>query len=120
MAAVTTAKQFPKRMDPLTMQKIARAYNVGADPKEIAADHGITVHAVFAIAKRYEAQKREISRSHTVVARPPSIQTPEPEPIRLTGNTYVVERYDPFAPAGNGRVQRITLPLLTIQARAVK
>lgn len=115
---ITSTHHFPKRMNPLTMQKIARAYNVGADPKEIASDHGITVHAVFAIAKRYEAQKRAISRSRTVVARPPSIQTPEPDPIRITGKTYVVERYDPFAPAGNGRVQRITLPLLTIQTRA--
>lgn len=102
-------------MSPLTMQAITRAYNLGADPKEIAADHGITVHAVFAIAKRHEAQKRAISRLRDVVARPPSIQTPEPEPIKITGNTYVVERYDPFAPAGNGRVQRITLPLLSIQ-----
>lgn len=118
MAAVTTAKQFPKRMSPLTMQKIARAYNVGADPKEIAADHGITVHAVFAIAKRVDAQRRAVNRLRTVVARPPSTQTPEPEPIRVTGNTYVVERYDPSAPAGHGRVQRITLPLLTIQTRA--
>lgn len=48
----------------------------------------------------------------------PPLTSSEPEPIRLTGNTYVVERYDPFAPAGNGRVQRITLPLLTIQTRA--
>ena len=120
MQANETRTPFPNRMSPLTMQAITRAYNVGADPKEIASDHGITIHAVFAIAKRYEAQKREISRLRTVVARPPSIQTPEPDPIRITGNTYVVERYDPFAPAGNGRVQRITLPLLTIQARAVK
>lgn len=101
------------RLSPLTMQEITRAYNVGADPKEIASDHGITVHAVFAIAKRYDAQRRTVNRLRAVVARPPSIQTPEP--IRLTGNTYVVERYDPFAPAGNGRVQRITLPLLSIQ-----
>lgn len=115
MAAVTTAKQFPKRMNPITMQKIARAYNVGADPKEIAADHGITVHAVFAIAKRHEAQRRTVNRLRAVVARPPSIQTPDPEPIKITGNTYVVERYDPFAPAGHGKVQRITLPLLSIQ-----
>lgn len=117
MQANETRTPFPKRMNPLTMQKIARAYNLGADPKEIAADHGITVHAVFAIAKRYEAQKRAISRIRAVVARPPSIQTPDPEPIRITGNTYVVERYDPFAPDGHGRVQRITLPLLTIQTR---
>ena len=112
-----TAPRLPNRMSPLQMQAITRAYNVGADPKEIASDHGITVHAVLAIARRYEAQKRAISRLRTVVARPPSIQTPEPEPIRITGNTYVVEMYDPFAPAGHGRVQRITLPLLTIQTR---
>lgn len=115
---ITSTHHFPKRMNPLTMQKIARAYNVGADPKEIAADHGITIHAVFAIAKRFDAQRRAVNRARAVVARPPSIQTAEPEPIRITGKTYVVERYDPFAPAGNGRVQRITLPLLTIQTRA--
>ena len=115
MQANETRTPFPKRMNPLTMQKIARAYNVGADPKEIAADHGITIHAVFAIAKRYEAQRRTVNRLRTVVARPPSIQAPEPEPIKLTGNTYVVERYDPSAPAGHGRVQRITLPLMSIQ-----
>lgn len=114
---ITSTHHFPKRMNPLTMQKIARAYNVGADPKEIAADYGITIHAVFAIAKRFDAQRRAVNRARAVVARPPSIQTPEPEPIRITGKTYVVERYDPFAPAGNGRVQRITLPLLTIQTR---
>lgn len=100
------------------MQAIARACNVGASPKEIAADHGITVHAVLAIAKRYNVQRRAAKRVRTVVARPPSIQTPEPQPVAFTGSTYVVERYDPFAPAGNGRVQRITLPLLTIQTRA--
>lgn len=113
-----TAPRLPNRMSPLTMQAITRAYNVGADPKEIAADHGITIHAVFAIAKRYDAQRRTVNRLRAAVARPPSIQTPDPEPIKITGNTYVVERYDPFAPAGNGRVQRITLPLLTIQTRA--
>lgn len=111
-----TTPRLPNRMSPLTMQKIARAYNVGADPKEITADYGITIHAVFAIAKRLDAQRRAVNRLRTVVSRPPSIQTPEP--ITLTGSTYVVERYDPFAPAGNGRVQRITLPLLTIQRRA--
>lgn len=110
-----TAPRLPNRMSPLTMQAIARAYRVGADPKEIAVDHGITVHAVIAIAKRLDAQRRTVNRLRAVVARPPSIQTPEPEPIKITGNTYVVERYDPFAPAGHGKVQRITLPLLSIQ-----
>lgn len=98
------------------MQQIARTRNLGVCPKEIAEDHGITVHAVFAIVKRVDAQRRAVNRLRAVVARPPSIQTPDPSP--LTGDTYVVEMYDPFAPAGNGRVQRITLPLLTIQTRA--
>lgn len=114
-----TAPRLPNRMSPLQMQEITRACNVGADPKELAADYGITIHAVLAIARRCNVQRqtaRAVARTRQIVRKAPSITTPEP--IERHGSTYVVERYDAFAPAGHGKVQRITLPLLTIQTRA--
>lgn len=115
-----TAPRLPNRMSPLKMQAITRACNVGADPKEIAAEHGITIHAVLAIARWCNIQRQTAravagTRSRQIVRKVPSLSSPEP--IERHGSTYVVERYDAFAPAGHGKVQRITLPLLTIQTR---
>ena len=102
--------KLPGRMSPKQMQQIARTRNLGVSPKEIAEDHGITIFAVMAIARRYNEQKDQAKRISRAFQRPrqvvqaPPITTPEPDRIDRSGEYYVVHR-DGMA---------IKLPMLSI------
>lgn len=107
---ITMQARLPTRMSPDQMQQIARTRNLGVCPKEIAEDHGITIFAVMAIARRYDEQRQQARRISRAFQKPrqavkaPPITTPEPDRIDRSGEYYVVHR-DGMA---------IRLPMLSI------
>lgn len=102
-----TAPRLPNRLPPLTMQKIAREHRAGCNVKEIATEHGITVHAVLAISRRVDVQRvhaRNLSRAGRPRQAVPAPSIVPPEPNRQVGGYYVIHR-DGMA---------ISLPMLSI------
>lgn len=104
---------------PLTKRDIARAYLAGTPAKELAAEYGISVQKVIGIAQWYDRERINARRLAMALANPEPQKAAKPKIAAIQGDleakTYVVEkRYGECV----NRINRVTLPLLSIQRRA--
>lgn len=114
----------PRRLTSGDRAAIARAYFLGFPVKALAEQYGISVSHALTIARRYDQQRYILRRQEgevRAVVEAPAIISPEPVASPLADEprpgTYTVEKYDHTQPSGQ-KIQRITLPMLSIQRRA--
>lgn len=104
------AKQEARKLNGDERAAIAKAYYAGCTPSELAGQYGITTAHVMKIAMRYdEAQYRARRKAYAdrFIAKPPSIETLEPEPVAVEPSPHHVVTI-------NG--MPISLPKISIQA----
>jgi hypothetical protein len=119
-AFLGTVRAKAPSLPPRTRVAIAKAYYAGCAPLDLAKEYGITPQNVSLIARRFDQQRYEERRRayrKRQEDQPKAVEPPKPviPQIEVADNrTYVVMKIDYSAPIGHGRVQRITLPYVSI------
>lgn len=104
------AKKEARKLNGDERAAIAKAYYAGCTPSELAEHYGITTAHVMKIAMRYDEDRYRARRkayAERFIAKPPSIEMPESEPVAAEPSPYHVVNINGMA---------ISLPKISIQA----